>query len=118
MEQYEQPLVACVQLIREQMEEILKDASHVLLKYPGFKDKIMDLVREQIDANEKKAINNLLIHIEAQKAFINTKHPQFRNPYDGEVDEGIRVTSKILLKRPGIYSPPFSIFDSLADTSI
>ena len=97
MEQYEQPLVACVQLIREQMEDILKDASHVLLKYPGFKDKVMDLVREQIDANEKKAINNLLIHVEAQKAFINTKHPQFRNPYDGEVDEGIRVLSKILI---------------------
>ena len=45
------------------------------------KNEVIRHVKKEMDANAKKAEAQLLLHIEAQKAFMNTRHPDFNNPY-------------------------------------
>ena len=78
---YEAPLITCVQRIREILEDVLDESMVVLNRYPTLKSEVIRLVKKEMDSNTKKAEAQLLLHIEAQKAFMNTRHPDFMNPY-------------------------------------
>ena len=80
LEQYEAPLASCVQQIREIMEDILKDSVKPFELYPRLRHEVLELVGKEIDKNEKRATEHLLLHINAQKSFLNTKHPYFKDP--------------------------------------
>ena len=94
LDQYEAPLITCVQHIREILEDVLNESMIVLNRYPRLKEEVMWLVKKEMDRNAKKAADQLLLHIEAQKAFMNTRHPDFKNPFlskDSEADAGSQV---------------------------
>ena len=78
---YEAPLITCVQRIREILEDVLDESMVVLNRYPTLKSEVIRLVKKEMDSNTKKAEAQLLLHIDAQKAFMNTRHPDFKNPY-------------------------------------
>ena len=78
---YETPLITCVQRIREILEDVLDESMTVLNRYPTLKNEVIRLVNKEMDSNTKKAEAQLLLHIDAQKSFMNTRHPDFINPY-------------------------------------
>ena len=81
LSKYEAPLITCVQRIREILEDVLDESMIVLNRYPMLKNEVIRHVKKEMDANAKRAEAQLLLHIEAQKAFMNTRHPDFNNPY-------------------------------------
>ena len=80
LDQYELPMQKCVQHVREILEGVIQDSMSVLAGYPMLKREVSRLVYGEIDKNAKEATDLLLIHIEAQKAFVNTRHPDFKRP--------------------------------------
>ena len=80
LDQYELPMQKCVQHVREILEGVIQDSMSVLAGYPRLKREVSRLVYGEIDKNAKEATDLLLIHIEAQKAFVNTRHPDFKRP--------------------------------------
>ena len=73
-------MCAAVQHVREILEGVIQDSMSVLAGYPRLKREVSRLVYGEIDKNAKEATDLLLIHIEAQKAFVNTRHPDFKRP--------------------------------------
>ena len=71
------PLQSCVTHIRHILENIVEDSLTSLAKYPDLKKKVLSLVMAELNKNERKTISTLHEHIEAQKAFMNTNHPDF-----------------------------------------
>ena len=49
----------------------------VLQKYPKFKEVVDSLVKTKLDHLEKETTKHLLIHLDAHKSFMNTRHPHF-----------------------------------------
>ena len=77
MDQYKSPLVSCVSHIRRLLNDIIEDSLISLLKYPELKKQVLSLVTRELDSNESRTNQQLVTHIEAQKSFMNTKHPDF-----------------------------------------
>ena len=79
LKNYESPVVSCVQYIRDILADVLEESLQVLQKYPKFKELVDELVKAKLTDFERDTIKHLMIQIEAHKAFMNTKHPQFNN---------------------------------------
>ena len=77
LEQYKSPVVSCVTHIRKLLDNIIEDSLASLGKYPELKKNVLSLVTTELNKNESRTNQQLEIHIEAQKAFMNTKHPDF-----------------------------------------
>ena len=85
LDQYEAPIQTCVQHVREILEDVLNDSMLVLTRYPRLKHEVIEMVKREMDRNAKKATEHLLLHIQAQKAFMNPRPPDFSNPFWGTV---------------------------------
>ena len=83
LDQYRGPMVSCVHHVREILDEVLEDSLTMLTKYPTMKEEVLRFVSSEIDKNERETNQHLVIHIQAQKAFMNTRHPDFKPvPWD------------------------------------
>ena len=91
LDQYNAPTQKCVQYVREILEAVVQDSMSVLSGYPRLKSEVSKLVIGEMDKNAKETINLLLLHVQAQKAFMNTRHPYFKPSYthdEGKDDNG------------------------------
>ena len=92
LDQYEVPIQKCVQHVREILEGVIQSSMFVLTGYPRLKSEVSKLVIGEMDKNAKETINLLLLHVQAQKAFMNTRHPYFKKPSythdEGKEDNG------------------------------
>ena len=77
MEKYKVSISGCVGHIRKLLDNILDDSLRVIEKYPNLKAEAMMLITNKLGENEKETIQQLETHIDAQKAFMNTRHPDF-----------------------------------------
>ena len=77
LEQYKSPVVSCVTHIRKLLDNIMEDSLTSLAKYPELRKLVLSLVTAELNKNEALTNQQLETHIEAQKAFMNTKHPDF-----------------------------------------
>ena len=77
LEQYKSPVVSCVTHIRKLLDNIMEDSLTSLAKYPELRKLVLSLVTAELNKNEAMTNQQLETHIEAQKAFMNTKHPDF-----------------------------------------
>ena len=77
MEKYKAAVSGCVGHIRKLLDNILDDSLRVIEKYPNLKAEAMMLINNKLGENEKNTIQQLETHIDAQKAFMNTRHPDF-----------------------------------------
>merc|ERR1719186_1721545 len=50
----------------------------ILAKYPTLREEVLRLVSSEIDKKERETNHHLVIHIQAQKSFMNTRHPSFK----------------------------------------
>jgi len=83
LDQYRGPMVQCVHHVREILDEVLEDSLTMLTKYPQMREEVLRLVSSEIDKREKETNHHLVIHIQAQKSFMNTRHPNFKPvPWD------------------------------------
>ena len=64
-------------LIRKILDGIFEDSLAVLAKYPSLREEVMRLVTTELIKNERQTNLQLQTHIEAQKSFMNTNHPDF-----------------------------------------
>ena len=46
--------------------------------YPQLREEVSRLVKSKMAAFQNTTIHHLMVHIEAQKAFMNMKHPEIR----------------------------------------
>ena len=77
LEQYKSPVVSCVRHIRKILDDIMDESLTALAKYPELKKQVVSLVTSELNRNESNTNQQLATHIEAQKSFMNTKHPDF-----------------------------------------
>ena len=80
---YEAPLTLCVALIRTELEQVVEESLEVVSRYPKLREELGRLAREQVIKGETATVAHLETHVKAQKAFINTRHPDFgakKNP--------------------------------------
>jgi len=83
LDQYRGPLVQCVHHVREILDEVLEDSLTMFTQYPTLREEVLRLVSIEIDKREKETNHHLVIHVQAQKAFMNTRHPAFKPvPWD------------------------------------
>ena len=78
LDQYRVPLVSCVRRVRTILDDVLEESSAICAKYPKLKAEVVQLVSTEIDKREKETNRQLVQHIEAQKSFMNTRHPQLK----------------------------------------
>jgi len=78
LDQYRGPMVSCVHHVREILDEVLEDSLAMLAKFPTLKEEVLRLVSGEIDKRERETNHHLVIHIQAQKSFMNTRHPGFK----------------------------------------
>jgi len=98
LSRYEKPLASCVSLIRKDLDEVLEESLVTLEPYPVMYEEVRRLVSGLLDTSEETTVTHLVNHVKAQKAFMNTRHPDF------ERDSG--------LSRP--QAPSLDRSDSLA----
>ena len=70
------PLIESVGRFKKLLEKAVDETSkRVLDSYPHLQQTILDIVYTDILECEKRTIDQLVGHIEAHKAYINTRHP-------------------------------------------
>ena len=74
---YEDPLTSCVKIVKTELEKALKKSLEVLKCYPVMREEVDSLVSKQLKAGEADAISQLHNFLDAQKSFMNTRHPDF-----------------------------------------
>ena len=57
---------------------MVEDSSQKLGGYPKLRDEVLYLVSTKMLTNEESTVKHLYDHVEAQKSFMNTKHPDFK----------------------------------------
>ena len=77
LSRYEKPLESCVSLIRKDLDEVLEESLMPLERYPVMYEEVRRLVSGLLDTSEETTVTHLLNHVKAQKAFMNTRHPDF-----------------------------------------
>lgn len=85
VELYKEPLKLSVAAIKNILTNVVQDSSHKLDNYPMLKDEVVSLLCTKMEMYEDNTVEHLYGHIEAQKSFPNTKHPemkQFRHKLD------------------------------------
>ena len=97
LDQYKSPVVSCVTHIRKLLDNIMEDSLTSLAKYPELKKEVLSLVTAELNKNESLTNQQLETHIEAQKAFMNTKHPDFSG-----VAGGMKQTKSADIEREDI----------------
>ena len=79
LEHYLGPISASVGLIKGFLTEAVTDNTQNRLRnYPELREEVAQVLREKIADFEQDTINHLECLIEAEKAFINTRHPEFK----------------------------------------
>ena len=78
LSRYSSPLAACVALIRVELEEAMEECLGVVGCYPRLREEVRRLVGSRIAKGEEETVKDLRKLISAQKAFMNTRHPDFR----------------------------------------
>ena len=69
--------MTCVSHIRKILDNIMEDGLAWLAKYPELRSAVFSLVSRELSKNESQTNLQLATHIEAQKSFMNIKHPEF-----------------------------------------
>ena len=69
--------MTCVGHIRKILDNIMEDGLAWLAKYPELRSAVFSLVTRELNKNEVQTNLQLATHIEAQKSFMNIKHPEF-----------------------------------------
>ena len=78
VDRYETPVKHGVNIIKGIMFLCVEECSESRFKsYPKLRNVVSDLVKSIIEKNVKFTNSNLTCYLEAQKAFINIKHPDF-----------------------------------------
>ena len=77
LSRYEKPLASCVSLIRKDLDEVLEESLVSLERYPVMYEEVRRLVTGLLDSSEETTVTHLVNHVKAQKAFMNTRHPDF-----------------------------------------
>ena len=77
LSRYEKPLASCVALIRKDLDEVLEESLVTLEPYPVMYEEVRRLVSGLLDTSEETTVTHLVNHVKAQKAFMNTRHPDF-----------------------------------------
>ena len=96
LSRYEKPLASCVALIRGDLDEVLEESLVTLERYPLMQEEVRRLVSVLLDTSEETTVTQLVNHVKAQKAFMNTRHPFFGN---GRLSEKDSLSSKPSLER-------------------
>lgn len=80
VECYRAPLKSAIKRIKSILTSAI-DASckQVLAGYPKFQERVLDLVKTNLNSCEKQTIDQLMTFIDAQGAFVNVDHPQCKN---------------------------------------
>ena len=77
-EQYKSPIKNSVMYIRKFLTAAVEEsAKNVFGNYPKLKQLTLKKINLNIDNNEETTIVHLMTHVDAHKAFINSKHPHF-----------------------------------------
>ena len=79
LDEYKPSVKSCVGHIRKLLDAVFEDSLTVLAKYPGLREEVMRLVNTELSKNESLTNLQLQTHIEAQKSFMNTNHPDFQH---------------------------------------
>ena len=78
VENYKKPVIDGVDIIKGIMLSCVEECADSRLKsYPKLHNIAFSLVRQVIDGNARLATSNLNCYLDAQKAFINIRHPDF-----------------------------------------
>ena len=78
VENYKKPVIDGVDIIKGIMLSCIEECADSRLKsYPKLHNIALNLVRQLIDGNARLANSNLSCYLDAQKAFINIRHPDF-----------------------------------------
>ncbi len=78
IDQYCEPSRSCVSLIKDILISSIEASGQKRFKsYPRFEQEVSSLIKKKIADNEEITVKHLMTHIEAQKAFMNTKHPLY-----------------------------------------
>jgi len=78
VENYKKPVIDGVDIIKGIMLSCIEECADSRLKsYPKLHNVASSLVRQVIDGNARLATSNLNCYLDAQKAFINIRHPDF-----------------------------------------
>ena len=78
VENYKKPVIDGVDVIKGIMLSCVEECADSRLKsYPKLHNIAFSLVRQVIDGNARLATSNLNCYLDAQKAFINIRHPDF-----------------------------------------
>ena len=88
VENYKKPVIDGVDIIKGIILSSVEECAETRLKsYPKLHNIVFNLVRKEIDANAKLASSNLSCYLDAQKAFINIRHPDFVQEISSFSDE-------------------------------
>ena len=83
LDKYKPSVSSCVGHIRKILDDIFEDSLAVLAKYPNLREEVMRLITTELSKNESQTSLQLQTHIEAQKSFMNTNHPDFQSVRTG-----------------------------------
>jgi len=100
---YETPLTRCVSTIRSSLDDVLTDSLRVVEHYLVLKEEIRRLVMAKIEQCEAETVQHLLIHLKAQKAFMNTRHPDFSITRQSSVEVQQRMRADSLVQPPSNF---------------
>ena len=84
---YKQSMVGCVEEIEAELEKVVEESLDVVEGYPPLKAEVDRLAREQIRKGKEATVDLLIKHVEAEKAFMNVKHPHFKKTLHEETEE-------------------------------
>ena len=78
VEKYKKPVIDSVDIIKGIILSCAEECAEVRFKsYPKLQNVAFNLVRQIIDGNARLTNTNLCCYLDAQKAFINIRHPDF-----------------------------------------
>ena len=77
-ESYKSPLKESVAIVKSILASAIEESAKEFLDtYPKLQAEVVYLVNNNLNQCEEVTWNHLLGHVEAQKAFMNTRHPNF-----------------------------------------
>jgi len=88
VENYKNALTSGVSMITETVNSGIKGKiSSNFGGYPKLKEVVLSLLKRQVEINADELNKNLRKYLDAQKAFVNTKHPDFSSLPDGNKEQ-------------------------------
>ena len=78
IENYREPLFSSLEAIKTIFIQAIEDAAKLYFgTYPTLLNRMLCLINDSILRNETETVGHLMSFVDAHKAFINTKHPNF-----------------------------------------